>query len=237
MKNRIFCIGDIHGGYLSLIDVLDKSNFDKKKDTLIVLGDVVDGWTETSKVIDELLTIKNLIPILGNHCFWTYNWLRFGWLPSIWLTQGGINTINSYKKEDNSLDYELMKKHETLYFDKCISYYKYNGFCFVHGGFVTDLGKDDLETYMWDRSLWSKAKSAKKDQLNLTKQYKRVFIGHTSIGDRPPQLASNVWNLDTGGGWEGKLTMMDINTEEFWQSEQVAELYKTEAIMRGFKFK
>ena len=38
----------------------------------------------------------------------------------------------------------------------------------------------------------------------------------------------NVWNLDTGGGYEGRLTIMDIDTKEFWQSDFVNTLYSDE---------
>ena len=38
----------------------------------------------------------------------------------------------------------------------------------------------------------------------------------------------NVWNLDTGGGYEGRLTIMDINTKEFWQSDNMKTLYPNE---------
>jgi len=35
-----------------------------------------------------------------------------------------------------------------------------------------------------------------------------------------------VWDLDTGAGWSGKLTiMMDIDTKEYWQSELSKDLY------------
>ena len=49
-----FCIGDIHGNYQALLEVMSKSNFDYVKDKLIVLGDVVDGHPCTKEVIDEL---------------------------------------------------------------------------------------------------------------------------------------------------------------------------------------
>lgn len=40
---RKFVIGDIHGGYKALIEVLVASSFNKEEDQLIVLGDVADG--------------------------------------------------------------------------------------------------------------------------------------------------------------------------------------------------
>ena len=35
-----------------------------------------------------------------------------------------------------------------------------------------------------------------------------------------PIRFNNVYCLDTGGGWDGKLTIMDIDTEEYWQSKK-----------------
>ena len=29
----------------------------------------------------------------------------------------------------------------------------------------------------------------------------------------------NVWNLDTGAGYGYKLTIMDIDTKQYWQSD------------------
>jgi len=35
----------------------------------------------------------------------------------------------------------------------------------------------------------------------------------------------NVWLLDQGGGYEGKLSILDIKTKEFWQSDKSDTLY------------
>ena len=43
-----------------------------------------------------------------------------------------------------------------------------------------------------------------------------------------PMNRCNVWNLDTGGGWSGKLTIMDIDSMEFWQSDFLPTLYPNE---------
>jgi serine/threonine protein phosphatase 1 len=39
----------------------------------------------------------------------------------------------------------------------------------------------------------------------------------------------NVWNIDTGAAFTGKLTIMDIDTKNFWQSDPVRNLYPNEA--------
>jgi serine/threonine protein phosphatase 1 len=38
----------------------------------------------------------------------------------------------------------------------------------------------------------------------------------------------NVWNIDTGAAFTGKLTIMDIDTRQFWQSDPVKNLYPGE---------
>jgi serine/threonine protein phosphatase 1 len=56
-----------------------------------------------------------------------------------------------------------------------------------------------------------------------------VFIGHTSTTHEKtdqPMHKANVWNLDTGAGGGGRLTIMDVETKEFWQSDPVGELYE-----------
>jgi serine/threonine protein phosphatase 1 len=34
-----------------------------------------------------------------------------------------------------------------------------------------------------------------------------------------------IWNVDTGAAFKGPLTIMDVDTKEFWQSEPLNTLY------------
>lgn len=224
-----FVIGDIHGGYLALLQCLERSGFDKEKDTLIGLGDVADGWPDTAEVVKELLTIKNYIGLVGNHDKWAWDWLKMGVAPPQWLTQGGEATYDSYALRNH----ELMIPHLEQYFNKLHLYYiddENRGF--VHGGYQSEkgLGHDIEHTYYWDRELWNKALSGKMSQKipKLLRAHKEIFIGHTTTmqwDTTDPMNACNVWNLDTGGGWSGKLTIMDVDTKEYWQSDLVKDLY------------
>ena len=97
--SRIFVIGDIHGAYRALMQCLERSNFDYEQDQLICLGDVCDGWPETRRCIEELLTINHLTYILGNHDTWTLDWMKTGNIENIWYVQGGEATIDSYQAQ------------------------------------------------------------------------------------------------------------------------------------------
>jgi serine/threonine protein phosphatase 1 len=43
-----------------------------------------------------------------------------------------------------------------------------------------------------------------------------------------PMQAANVWNVDTGAAFLGRLTAMDIESKIFWQSDLVYTLYPGE---------
>ena len=56
-----YVIGDLHGQFQSLKQCLTKCNFDYTQDTLIQLGDVVDGGEEVFECVEELLKTKTLL--------------------------------------------------------------------------------------------------------------------------------------------------------------------------------
>lgn len=237
IKPKTFVLGDLHNGYRALLQVLKLSGFNKEEDQLIGIGDYVDGWPDAVECIDELLTIKNFIGIRGNHDDFFMEFLNYGHAQPIWLTQGGQATFDSYVKHKDAQT--KMITHRREFFDKLLYYYiDENQNAFVHGGYLSKegLGHDDPDDYIWDRTLWSKAQSAKKEGLKMTKMYNRVFLGHTSIGvNSLPKKCGNVINLDTGGGHEFKLTIMNVETEEYFMSDRVIDLYPEIKAIRGFK--
>ena len=88
---RTLVIGDIHGGLKALVQLLDRAEV-TKDDTLIFVGDYVDGWSESSftiRYLIELSRTNNCIIIKGNHDLWCENWLREGITHHTWLYHGG----------------------------------------------------------------------------------------------------------------------------------------------------
>lgn len=216
-----FVIGDIHGAYKALRQCLERSNFDYTKDKLIVLGDIVDGWPETPKCIEELLKIPNYLIIMGNHDKWADDWFRLGIAPSIWTSQGGQATIDAYFSEP-----KLLEKHKTFFAKAHYYYVDDQNRLFLHGGFYPYLPiqEQSPEVLMWDRSIAFKTLL---EEGIIIPEYKEVYLGHTTTWkfSKTPVHKGNVWLLDQGGGFEGKLSIMDINSKEFWQSDVVAGLY------------
>jgi serine/threonine protein phosphatase 1 len=243
MLGRIIVCGDIHGSYKALLQCLERSNFDKENDTLIQLGDVVDGWSESYECVEELLTIKNLIAIKGNHDEWLNEFFQYGIHPDRWMN-GGEATRLSYIKHCTHLTSKTVPQSHQDFFRKQLLYYTDDkNRCYVHGGFdrtysISDQARTRPADLYWDRKLWDKALSVKSGKLYNKDKFDEIFIGHTSTGfwgKNVPMSSGGVTNMDTGAGWEGKLSFMDVDTREIWQSDKVSDLHSEEHGRRGYK--
>ncbi len=215
---KIFVIGDIHGAYKALLQCLKLSKFDKREDRLICLGDVCDRNNQVRECIDELLIIPNCVYILGNHDAWALDWAIYAKISPEWWDQGGAQTAMSYKGTG-------MPKEHIRFLSEARLYFVDQNRLFVHGGFDPQrpLEETPKEIFIWDRTLIQKAQD-----LHLTNpdykfgNYDEIFIGHTptlNFGKNEPHKFCNVWDIDTGVGWGAKLTIMDIDTKQFWQSD------------------
>ncbi len=246
---KVLVVGDIHGNHKGLVQALQRAEFDYEKDKLISLGDLVDGHSDSYEVIEELLKIKNLITVRGNHDDWFKHWIEYGESPVDW-GQGQAATGFSYLKnclnvESKALNLlhtlrpsDIPSRHRKL-FKNQLPYYKENGKLFIHGGFNRHYKLEEQLDYVfwWDRDLWSQALSYEsmvnseglgKPKFKMVEEFDEIFIGHTSTqhwGKHVPMHAANIWNLDTGGGWFGFVTVMNVDTKEYWQNDPAKILY------------
>ena len=210
-----FCIGDIHGRLDALNSVLKQAKFDFKKDKLIVLGDVCDGGEQTKECIDILLKVKHCIFILGNHDEWALKWMKTGKILPIWWNQGGLNTTKSYGYKAKNVP-----KSHIKFLEDAPLYYEEDGNLFVHGGIDPFMPMEwqSRSTLLWDRSI------IEFSMRQRIPGFKHVYIGHTTTqliqkGCVYPLTFNNLTMLDTGGGWNGRLSMIDLDTDEVFQSK------------------
>nr|WP_294934225.1 metallophosphoesterase family protein [uncultured Flavobacterium sp.] len=237
--SRTLVIGDIHGGLKALEQVLDRAKA-TPEDILIFLGDFVDGWSDTPFVLDYLTTLDkthNCIFIRGNHEEMVLQWLAEGADNEEWRRHGGQSTVDAYQQIDD------LKKATHINFLSQLQDYHWDerNRLFVHAGFTNQKGVEYeffRGMFCWDRTLWEAAlamdKTLSRKDLYYPKRlalYEEIFIGHTPvtrIGYSTPVNSANVWNIDTGAAFKGRLTIMDVDTKEFWQSEPLHELYPHE---------
>jgi serine/threonine protein phosphatase 1 len=217
---KTYVIGDIHGACKALRQCLERSRFDYDNDVLISLGDVCDGWPETRQCIDELMKIKNLVYVFGNHDMWTLEWMQTGDKDEIWLSQGGEATIKSYAPG--------VPVEHIAFLDEAVPYHFEGNKLFIHAGFdpKTPLDIQGLDIFLWDRELARIALDFfNKNMTTKLTSYDEVYLGHTVVPSVRPISSCGVWMMDTGAGWSGPLTMMNIDTKEIIQSDPSPALY------------
>lgn len=240
--NRTLVIGDIHGGLRALHQIIERAKV-TVSDTLIFLGDYVDGWSQSPQVIDYLIDLgekQNCIFIRGNHDELLLDWLTGNtknFDESIWFKHGGEATIIAYSQVS-----ETTKKEHIAFLKSLSNYYLDDqNRLFIHAGFTNMNGvkyEHFPKLFYWDRTLWETAlaldENMDKNSYFYPKRftlYKEIYIGHTPvtrIDKMIPIQKACIWNVDTGAAFKGPLTILDVDSKEFWQSEPLNNLYPTE---------
>ena len=212
----------------------------QKDDRLIFLGDYVDGWPQSAATISYLIKLGHnyeCIFIKGNHDAWCEDWLNGKKPDETWLKHGGKATVESYK----NLTAKATQTH-LEFFNRLRNYYiDDKNRLFIHAGFSSMHGPEKemyASNFSWDRTLWEMAlvmdKRIQKDSKLYPKRlmlYDEIYIGHTPTTNYDvtvPMQACNVWDIDTGAAFYGKLSALDIDTKEVWQSAPCYKLYPNE---------
>ena len=246
---RTLVIGDIHGAFKALQQCLERSQFDYKNHRLIQMGDVVDSYPESFECVEELLKITHLIPLKGNHDDWLREFIETDFHPYYW-TYGGRGTLLSYLKHagkegryvatgsgfKSALEAkDIPQRHREFFANQRLYYIDPESRCFVHGGFKRKLSFNEQvpKDYYWDRSLWEDALESKRlglsrAEFHVASKFREIYIGHTATTHSDtdqPMTIYNIINVDTGAGHSGRLTIMDIDSKSYWQSDPMSELY------------
>jgi serine/threonine protein phosphatase 1 len=240
--SRTLVIGDIHGGLRALHQVMERAQV-TTSDTLIFLGDYVDGWSQSPQVLDylmELATKQKCVFIRGNHDDLLKDWLSGNtknFDESVWFKHGGEATVMAYEP--------LNEAHKQRHIDFLNSLQNYfldeQNRLFIHAGFTNMNGiayEYFPKLFYWDRSLWETAVALddriSKDSPYYPKRltlYNEIYIGHTpttKINQTIPVNKACIWNVDTGAAFKGPLTLLDVDSKEYWQSEPLPHLYPNE---------
>lgn len=252
MLMRTLVMGDIHGAARALEQCLERSTFKNENDLLIQVGDVVDGFADAYTCIEILLSMKNLIALKGNHDDWFLEFIRTGYHPASWDYGGKATALSYLKLTDRErliqrrregyktvLDpKDIPQPHRQFFEDQLLYHIDSENNCYVHAGFnrFLSFAQQQPDTFYWDRELWLAALEYQTMKrlnpgigpfINVS-DFHEIYIGHTPTmnwNTDKPMRAVNVLNIDTGARQGGKLTIMDVRTKEYWQSDVVEELY------------
>ncbi len=256
---RRLCVGDIHGSYNKLLDVLDRCKF-SDTDILYSVGDFTDRGKQNVKTLDFLMGLSNFKPVCGNHDLWNYEYLT-SMSPDAfecWVRwNGGHYTYNEEKQQPEEWRKKIGNWLKDIPYrinlgDKIIIHSVCPSRAYQHIDDVDELTMETLKSsnlikdavyddYIWNRGviggckdyyqIGSKASSFNEYFRNV---YGKEFtgtpiyiIGHTPLDHPFFDKEMGIIGIDTGAfcykeGWgvDGYLTVLDIDTFEYWQSNK-----------------
>ncbi|MDQ3654918.1 MAG: serine/threonine protein phosphatase [Chloroflexota bacterium] len=221
--SKLFAVGDIHGRFTELAALMDslrsEAGLRADSDTIVFLGDYVDGGPDTRLVVEQLIAWQERYPhwrfLKGNHedmmlDALVYNSRTYGFYD-MWWGQGGRATALSYLPEDAS-DYdhaimqprEFIPPHHLEWLNSRPLTHEQDGYVFVHAGFAPRIG---LAAQAEEDMLWIRERFVNSD---WDFDGKRVVFGHTPFDE--PLVMPNKIGIDTMFHDFGKLTAVELNT-------------------------
>jgi len=187
MLKEFFIIGDVHGCLKTFQELIGRY-WDKEKEILVQLGDLIDRGAFSPQTLLYCMELEktyqeNIIFLRGNHEQMMLDF--YGDVSTSWLANGGRNTLIQFDSAElNPRDFLPWIKERNLYFET-------ENLLVSHAGMAINCG-DSGDPRNPMGLLWNRAA--------LQNLGKTQIIGHTPLPNGKPSYTSesNSWNIDTG---------------------------------------
>jgi len=241
---RDFVIGDLHGCMMELSRLLKEVNFDKSKDRLFSVGDLIDRGPFSPEAL-ELLNFDYFHAVRGNHEQMMIDTflLNDTSMRSIWLSNGGDwfydidpNVAHEWfvalcEELDRRLPFIICVGegadrfnivHANLFNPMSLR----SGVQYAFGDAEIDVWeRDGIPVQMYERLLWSRSVAHSNFSINedCISTLSPTYCGHTSVNEITCKLKHI--NIDTGSynlfgnfmnSGSGRLTMVEPQSRTFF---------------------
>jgi serine/threonine protein phosphatase 1 len=210
----LLAIGDIHGCFTSLRALwgVVQPSVD---DVVVFLGDYVDRGVDSRQVLD-LLVVESAKPnrvfLRGNHEVMMLGGAENPFRADSWRECGGRETLLSYGLGEG---FDWPQKIPAAHWDflrATLPFYETANHLFVHGCLNPELNpSEQLEDMLYWQTF---------EQLWPHKSGKKVVCGHTTMADGKIVDVGHGVCIDTGAAYGGWLTCLDVNSGDYWQTNE-----------------
>jgi serine/threonine protein phosphatase 1 len=224
----IYAVGDIHGRYDLLVELLEAMAVDWQAHTagrrpiVIFCGDYVDRGPQSAEVLEAMIWLLQRPDIQahmlkGNHEQALMRFLDRPQEAANWLRFGGVETLESYgvdapdpaniaacfRARDQLLQ-QMPSSHLRL-LERLELMLVVGDYAFVHAGVHpgADLKSQKEEDLLWIRQ----------EFLSEQQPFEKVIVHGHSWADERPQLLDNRIGIDTGAYATGVLTAVRLDRE------------------------
>jgi len=218
---RIYAIGDIHGRDDLLTVLMEKIVADSAacaggSPVLVYLGDYIDRGTASDRII-ETLTAPPPAGFLAHYLMGNHEEMMLQFIDgdnnnTVWLRNGGIQTLEAYGCR-NLDDNETLRKdllaglpsHHLEFLRSLKSKHQEGDYLFVHAGLKPGVAiADQSDTDMkWIRTAFLESKE----------DFGKIVVHGHSISPEP-QVRANRIGIDTGAYRTGVLTCLVLEGAE-----------------------
>ncbi|MFD2581074.1 metallophosphoesterase [Pedobacter vanadiisoli] len=212
--NRIFVIGDIHGCYDELLELIDKIAFDEH-DLLISVGDIVDRGNKSLEVYHFFRDLPNAKILMGNH------------------ERKHLNGVLSYAQEIVKLQFKNEYPEFIEWLKNKRYYFEFDDLIVVHAALEYDKKLEDQnDSVLSGSTAGEKYMQSKLKPNTFWNDFyfgeKTIVYGHTVIGNYP-KIYNNTIGIDTGACHGGLLTAVEFpgqiihqvhSKNDYWREEQ-----------------
>jgi len=217
-------IGDIHGCYNELIQLIEKLQYKWNKEgklyheesrKIVFLGDLTDRGPNSLGVIDLIYDLVEIQKIAyytpGNHCNKLY---RYFLGRKVQISHGLETTVEEYLSSSPSRQQEIKMKFMRLYENAPLYLQLDNGNLVVaHAGIKESLiGKynDRVKTFVLYGDITGEkhpdGSPVRRDWASEYTGKKLIVYGHTPV--KEVRKINNTYNIDTGAVFGGKLSAL-----------------------------
>jgi serine/threonine protein phosphatase 1 len=211
---RTFIIGDIHGCFDELIELLNKVGL-TDDDLLISLGDIVDRGNKSKQVFEYLRDRPNTITLIGNH------------------ERKHLNGVLNYAQEIVKVQFGDEYPAFLDWLRDLRYHYETDEAIIVHAAFEHDkkLGQQKPEVLSGSTAGERILEKKYEPDTYWTDHYKGskpIIYGHHVVG-QSPEIKNNTYGIDTGACHGGWLTAIELpgfiihqvkSATDYWLSEQ-----------------
>jgi serine/threonine protein phosphatase 1 len=210
--NNTYVIGDVHGCYYTLLELVSKL---PKNSELIFVGDLCDRGLHSKEVI-EFVKSNNHKCIKGNHEYYMLEHLLYESEPR-WLTKeymGGKETMQSYEGKDKLLEEHLQWMQNLPNYILTDNYFITHAFCLPY---FKRRDNKTVEHAMMVNRLNDKEEWGH-DWEDGYEEYEVINIfGHDDYDE--VQKGKNYIAIDTGCVYGNKLTALELGSMRVYQQD------------------